>query len=51
MPGFDGTGPYGMGPRLGYCFGLGSIVNIALLGLGIYTVGKLIFNPSRKVNQ
>jgi len=49
MPGFDGTGPYGMGARFaGSCLGLGSIINVALLGVGIYTVGKFLLKPTNK---
>ncbi|MEG6584872.1 hypothetical protein [Dendrosporobacter sp. 1207_IL3150] len=49
MPGYYGAG-LGMCPRIigGACLGLGGIVNIAILGVGIYAISKLISQPAVK---
>lgn len=48
MPGFDGTGPWGIGPRLGgLCLG-GGLINTILVGVGIYAIARLVLRPDTK---
>jgi len=52
MPGFDGTGPWGLGPRLGYgpCLGGGMLFNMVVLGVGAYFIGRLLFKQNKDSN-